>query len=163
MQLRLAIWVLLNTSPAGFFCLLAVVCTSFSAMNVATSKRSPCTPFGDTTLPHVRATCSHFFRNYFFPSHHVNYILSHTEVGNLLLSRSILLCYLAVCLNGALMLEQPSSSRLPWFPRWEQFAQMVKLWRVGWWMKHYGSLTPKLDVIIVHLDFFAIRNKMYIS
>ena len=44
-----------------FFCLLAVVCTSFSAMNIATSKRSPCTPFGDTTLPHVRATCSHFF------------------------------------------------------------------------------------------------------
>ena len=66
MQLRLAIWVLLNTSPAGFFCLLAVVCTSFSAMNIATSKRSPCTPFGDTTLPHVRATLFAFFLGIIF-------------------------------------------------------------------------------------------------
>ena len=59
------------------------------------------------------------------------------------------------------MLEQPSSSRLPWFPRWEEFVQMVQLWRVGWWMKHYGSLTPKLDVIIISFFFLLTEKGCY--
>lgn len=53
---RLAVWVLLNTDPAGFFALLAVVSTSFSAVNAGTHQRSPATPYGNTSLPHVKAT-----------------------------------------------------------------------------------------------------------
>ena len=54
--LRLAVWVLLHGSRSGFFMLCAVVCTSFSSMNVGTSRRSSVTPWGDTSRPHVRAT-----------------------------------------------------------------------------------------------------------
>lgn len=52
--LRLAVWVILNGDPRGFFCLIAVVCSSFSAINIATSRRSPCTPFGDISKQYVR-------------------------------------------------------------------------------------------------------------
>ena len=55
-NLRLALWVIMNGDPRGFFCLIAVVCTSFSAINVGTSLRSACTPFGDTTKEYVRET-----------------------------------------------------------------------------------------------------------
>lgn len=55
---RLCVWVLLNTDPLGFLALFAVVCTSFSAVNVGTSKRSPATPWGNCNLPHVRASWS---------------------------------------------------------------------------------------------------------
>lgn len=51
---RLAIWVLLNGDPAGFFALFAVVCTSFSAINVGTSLRGPLTPFGRLDLKYVQ-------------------------------------------------------------------------------------------------------------
>lgn len=47
-------WVLLNGDPKGFFALFAVVCTSFSAVNVATSWRSPTTPFGRLALQYVK-------------------------------------------------------------------------------------------------------------
>ena len=54
--LRLCIWVLLNANPSGFLALFAVVCTSFSAINVGTSKRTPATPWGNCALPHVQAS-----------------------------------------------------------------------------------------------------------
>lgn len=54
--LRLAIWVVLNTRPANFFCLIAVVCTSFSGINCPTSKRTPTTPWGDCSKQYVRVS-----------------------------------------------------------------------------------------------------------
>ena len=51
---RLAIWVLLNADPQGFFALFAVVCTSFAAINVGTSLRSPVTQFGRLDLKYVK-------------------------------------------------------------------------------------------------------------
>ena len=47
-------WVLLNGDPNGFFALFAVVCTSFSAVNIATSGRNPTTPFGRLDLQYVK-------------------------------------------------------------------------------------------------------------
>ena len=44
---RLAIWVLLNADPQGFFAL-------FAAINVGTSLRSPVTPFGRLDLKYVK-------------------------------------------------------------------------------------------------------------
>ncbi|CAL1128724.1 unnamed protein product [Cladocopium goreaui] len=119
--LALCIWVLLNANPSGFLALFAVVCTSFSAINVGTSKRTPATPWGNCALPHV-------------------------QVGNCLLSRVVLLQYLVTCLGGTWATEQPSSSRLPWYPRWEEFMLRVRAWRVGWWARHYGALSPQLAI-----------------
>lgn len=62
----------------------------------------------------------------------------------MLLARSILLCYLCMALGGTWMIEQPASSRLPWFPRFEKMLLKVRAWRVGWWARHYGALTPML-------------------
>lgn len=137
--LRLAVWVVLNGDPAGFFLLLAVVCTSFSAMNIATSKRSPATPWGRTELLHVAVPRPFCVASLW---HGGSWLSS--KVGNCLLSRSVLLCFLTTCLNSVWMIEQPASSRLPWFPRMEHLLMSVKTWRVGWWAKHYGALSPWL-------------------
>ena len=44
----------------------------------------------------------------------------------MLLARSILLCYLCMALGGTWMIEQPASSRLPWFPRFEKMLLKVR-------------------------------------
>ena len=147
--IRLCIWVLLNTDASGFFLLLAVVCTTFSAINVATSRRTPSTPFGDTSLQYVRVSWLFFmfwklssFPWWYFSFHCLP--IAPCQEGNMLLARSILLCYLCMALGGTWMIEQPASSRLPWFPRFEKMLLKVRAWRVGWWARHYGALTPML-------------------
>lgn len=116
---RLAVWTLLNAKKSEFVALLAPVCSSFSAMNVATSCRTPLTPFGDVMKPSVIA-------------------------GNTLMSRAILLCSLAECLGGVFLLEQPGSSRACFYPRMEWLKRCsLRLYVVAWWARHYGALTPK--------------------
>lgn len=53
---------------------------------------------------------------------------------------------LVTCLKGTWMIEQPASSRLVWYPRWEKFlaSSWMRVWRVGWWSRHYGALSPML-------------------
>ena len=64
----------------------------------------------------------------------------------MLLSRSILLAYLVVALGGVFCIEQPRSSRLVFYPRWEDFCAVAGLdiYWTAWWGRHYGSLTPNL-------------------
>lgn len=45
-MLRLAILYLLRAKPNDFACHIALKCASFSKMNIRTSCRSPCTPYG---------------------------------------------------------------------------------------------------------------------
>lgn len=85
----------MNTNPSGCVVWLAEVCSSFSAVNVGTSKRSATTPLGDTNL-------------------------SYMNLGNLLLSRTILLILLATCLGRTWVVEQPGGSLLPFYPGWEE-------------------------------------------
>lgn len=73
----------------------------------------------------------------------VNYKVT-LQDGNRLLSRTILLCFMVACRGGTFMIEQPASSRLPWNPRFEYMLEKIPVYRVGWWMRHYGSLTPNL-------------------
>lgn len=51
---RLAVWTILNGSYGKCFVLLAMVCTSFSAVNQGTARRSPTTPWGDLGRQHVQ-------------------------------------------------------------------------------------------------------------
>ena len=53
MQLRICIWLVLQSSFNDCFNLLAVVCTSFTPVNAGTSKRSILLPSGNTALPYV--------------------------------------------------------------------------------------------------------------
>lgn len=143
--LGLAVWVLMNCQPGNFFVLLACVCTSFSAMNVGTSRRSPCTPWGNTSLPHVRETrlaCIHA-------------LPSSAEDGNTLASRTVLLCMLATALGGSWAIEQPGSSYFGWYPRLEAFLAKLAMrtYKTAWWARHYGALTPMLWFQCV-LQFF---------
>lgn len=50
---RLAVFTVLNCCEDDFFCLLACVCTSFSAINQGTARRTPLNPWGDLDRPHV--------------------------------------------------------------------------------------------------------------
>ena len=67
----------------------------------------------------------------------------------MLLSRSLLLAGLVSCLGGAWLLEQPGSSRLPLYPRFEElvWAPGMRVWRTAWWQRLYGSLTPCLGLV----------------
>lgn len=127
---RLSVWTLLNVDAAnGFTALFALVCRSFSSMNLGTSKRSPTTPEGDQNLPHV-------------------------VEGNLLLARTVLLVFLVVALKGCWLLEQPGGSVAHWHPRFEQLvASALKIYETRWWARHYGSLTPFLDNVSGRLCF----------
>ena len=99
--------------------LLAPVCSSFTAINQGTHQRSPLLPFGDVGKRSVR-------------------------MGNCLMSRALLLACLAECLEGIWMLEQPGSSRITLYPRFEWLRdKSMRMFRVAWWGRHYGSLTPK--------------------
>ena len=112
-------WCLLNAAEE-FTSWLAVVCTSFSSMNVGTSKRSPVTPWGDQDRPHV-------------------------VLGNLLMSRTILLVFLVTALKGRWYIEQPASSAAQWYPRLEYMLSRIPVWVSQWWARHYGGLTPMLN------------------
>ena len=120
-QLRLALWTLLHCQEDALIW-LATVCTSFSSMNLGTSKRSPTTPYGDCSRRHV-------------------------VVGNLLASRSILLIMVATCLRLRWYLEQPGSSIINWYPRFEDLVTMFPCWQAAWWQRHYKSLTPILGLL----------------
>ena len=54
-DLRLALVLCLCGRPAEAAFVIAVVCSSWSAVNLATSKRSVLTPFGDQSLTSVRS------------------------------------------------------------------------------------------------------------
>ena len=99
--------------------LLAPVCSSFSGINQGTHRRSQLTPYGDCEKKSVR-------------------------MGNCLMSRAILLACLAECLEGIWLLEQPGSSRVTMYPRFEWLChRSLRMYRVAWWGRHYGGLTPK--------------------
>lgn len=121
-------WIFLNSSEP-FVALLAPVCSSFSACNVATSQRSHLNPWGDTGRASVR-------------------------LGNLLMSRAILMACLVECLGGAYFIEQPGSSRIVLYPRFTWWVrQSQRLLEVGWWARSYGALTPKR-----HKGFGNVRS-----
>ena len=70
--------------------------------------------------------------------------------------RAILLCILSTCLGATWLVEQPASSRLVWYPRWERFlaSAWMKVFRVGWWSRHYGALSPILSLILIKSFIF---------
>ena len=61
--IRICIWLVLQCRHADFFGLLAIVCSSWVPINIATSKRSVALPEGNTALSYVanaNCMCSRF-------------------------------------------------------------------------------------------------------
>lgn len=56
-----------------------------------------------------------------------------------------MLCW---ALHGCFCLEQPRSTRLVHYPRWERLllVRALKLWWAAWWARHYSALTPTLGL-----------------
>ena len=55
------------------------------------------------------------------------------------------------------MVEQPASSRLVWYPRWEALVAKLNMFRVGWWARHYGALSPQLGcTYTLTCSFFSV-------
>jgi len=142
---RLAVWTLMNVEYGNFLCWIALVCSSFSAVNVATSGRTPATPWGRTFLPYVAAP---WHATEMHKTSSLQLIRNHllSEAGNCLASRAVLLAMLCWALHGCFGVEQPRSTRLVHYPRWERFllVRALKLWWAAWWARHYSALTPTL-------------------
>lgn len=117
--------VLRGDNVEGFLTHAGLKCSSWVPVNRGTSSRAACCSIGDMSQPSVVSS-------------------------NCMISRTILLLALAVCLNATFLLEQPHNSVVDFYPRWRWFH--VQLERIGgagtvqkvfWWMIHYGSPTPK--------------------
>ena len=52
---RLAIWLILQGRPSEFFCLMAVVCSSWVPTNAGTSRRCVAYAEGKVELPYIAA------------------------------------------------------------------------------------------------------------
>ena len=50
---------------------------------------------------------------------------------------------MVLSMNGTFILEQPAQSNFEWFPRFRRIMEMSRVWKVAWYMLHYGSKTPK--------------------
>ncbi|CAL1157256.1 unnamed protein product [Cladocopium goreaui] len=109
----------------GFLSHFGLKCASWTTINSGTSSRSPCSAIGNTEYPSV--VCA-----------------------NLLTSRMILIMMVVVCLNGCILLEQPSNSFVEYYPRFRELIQLLQasggphaVHRTMWYMFHYNGPTPK--------------------
>ncbi|CAK9106488.1 Uncharacterized protein SCF082_LOCUS49598 [Durusdinium trenchii] len=124
------------TSPAGFGLLLStilrskpsavftfgLVCSSFVAVSRGTTHRSFFLPLGDPTSKSV-------------------------QLGNILCSRMVLAMILMISRGMVFVLEQPSSSLAYRHPRFQQLLKMTNVWRQAFWMRGWGSNTPKRTIL----------------
>lgn len=69
-----------------------------------------------------------------------------------MVSRSILLAMLVVALGGCFLIEQPGSSRITIYPRWEEWVfRFRSVWTAAWWARLWGALTPFLAFDVNHI------------
>ena len=78
-HIRLAMTAILNAREDSYVAVFAVVCTSFTAVNVGTHKRSPLNPEGDVSLGYVRTGNLLLARKLGLQS---NYVLTHLVKQN---------------------------------------------------------------------------------
>lgn len=62
-QSRLCVWIVLNMLPCNSLLTMATVCSSWSSINVGTSKRSILLPEGNINLPYVARANAMMSRN----------------------------------------------------------------------------------------------------
>ncbi|CAK9074833.1 unnamed protein product, partial [Durusdinium trenchii] len=100
--LALAIWLVLNCREDSFVVLFATCCSSWVHINSGTSKRSLLLPEGATQLDYI-----------------VN--------SNKMVARCVLLFMLVVARGGTYLLEQPGSSLMRHYHRFQYWASISKV------------------------------------
>ncbi|CAL1131372.1 unnamed protein product [Cladocopium goreaui] len=118
----LALVSLLNAKMGEFEALFGLVCSSYVTVSAGTHKRTPWNPLGDVNIDMVWC-------------------------GNKLAAVTVLLIMVVSAMNGAWILEQPSSTRLLSHPRVRHLWHLLpRVYEARWWMAMFGSLTPKRHV-----------------
>ncbi|CAK9065014.1 unnamed protein product, partial [Durusdinium trenchii] len=116
--IRICIWLVLQCAEQDFFSLLAVVCSSWSPVNIATSKRSVAYPSGNTALAYVAE-------------------------ANCMCARSVLIALLIAARGGTFFVEQPGGSYMEYYDKMQWLFDRLPVYKVRWWMGHYGHVSPK--------------------
>ncbi|CAK9063094.1 unnamed protein product [Durusdinium trenchii] len=114
----ICIWLVLQCAEQDFFSLLAVVCSSWSPVNIATSKRSVAYPSGNTALAYVAE-------------------------ANCMCARSVLIALLIAARGGTFFVEQPGGSYMEYYDKMQWLFDRLPVYKVRWWMGHYGHVSPK--------------------
>ena len=157
--LRLCIWLILNCREDHFFCLFATVCSSWVHLNTGTSRRSVLLPEGDTSRGYIQASNKMTSRNFiwihYFPvsTQFISYVVTIIILILYVMSimciadqlRTILLFCLIMCRGGTYMLEQPCSSLMRHFFRFE------------WLVSHTREPLLKYASQVSWCDTFALK------
>lgn len=132
---RLAVHLLLQCREDDFFALFGTVCSSWVSINLGTSRRSVALPEGNTRLLYIRQANSMVSRMtgqgslcpslFDACSHHAAYMLR----GRLYCkhARTCLLYFVIVCLGGSFMLEQPGSSLMNHYHRFQYLCSKLRV------------------------------------
>ena len=148
LKLRLAVATILNSKHGQFTVLCAIVCSSWTTINMATSGRSCCTPLGREDRGYVQLANCMAARCFGEQISVFSFCLnicgiskktsncsksfpprSWTTLCPLRLPRLALLLYLIEAMSGCWMVEQPSLSLLRFHPRvMEAFSHFREPW-----------------------------------
>ena len=109
---------LLLRMPVGAILWMAPVCSSFVWISASVTRRSRAFPCGRRGVLSV-------------------------EVGNLLLTRTILAIMLASAKQICWVLEQPNSTKAKFMKRFQKLLRQMTVWRASVNLKPFGSPTPK--------------------
>lgn len=148
-----SIWLILQGKPSELYSMLAVVCSSWSAVNVGTSKRCIANAAGDTSLLYVaeaNSMCARLFESnslYIFstkPIHNHSCIKqsmlrdvlwdsigkSHSKTMSVL--RTVLLAVLIVAMGGTFFIEQPGGSYMEYYEKLRWLYKVVPVIWLGY-------------------------------
>lgn len=120
---RCAILSILQLHPQSLV-LLAPVCSGFSFMSSSQAQRFFYTPLGNEYYPWVKS-------------------------GNVMSCRVTLLCWLCCALGHVFILEQPSSARFGFMPRWRYFCDNIAHVTYLHILTIFGFDTQMLFILIV--------------
>lgn len=116
--LAICVWLVLQAAESDFYAIIAVVCTSFCAVNVGTHKRSIAYPDGDPRYSYI-------------------------SDGNCMRARSCLLALLICARGGTFFLEQPRGSLMEYYDKLQWLTRRLPVYRIVWWMGLYKHTSPK--------------------
>lgn len=142
-MLRLAIAGVMSAVQGRAVVWFGLVCSSFTVINMGHSKRSFLVPMGDTSKRTVQEGNCLGARTVSFDQTRPHHPKTHSNNNPL---RTCLLMLLVLAMNGVFILEQPGGSFFQHFPRFQELCRFTKVYKVAWYMFHYGARTPKRHV-----------------
>ena len=124
-NLRLCVWAILSAKLDRFVVLIAMVCTSFSAVNRATNRRDILTPYGDASRDYVVLGNCMLERRLCRMHSVCCKTVGPQRATSVVYPRCICLALLIMARGGSYILEQPGQSAFLHHPRveWLRFRE----------------------------------------